>query len=358
LNTLPRRKFLQGAAATSVAALLPSGRSAAADSLEYTNPVYAGRMPDPGVLCFRQRYYAFGTTGDSRLQDGRVFRLLTSTDLVHWKESGGALEPPFASSNMHYWAPEVVHHEGTFYLYYSAGTLHDLHFEIRVATGERPEGPYVDTGTPLQEGQEAPFFIDGHAYRDDDSSWYFFYAKDFPDTEDGYMAGTGIVVDQLLDMVHLEGKPRMVVRPRYPWTLFESKRKMDLYDGQVFDWHTIEAPWIVKRNKQYYCFYSGSNFGTVNYGLDYVVADSVMGPYRNQGRYARVLRGVPDLVRGPGHPSIVTAPDGKNQMVVYHAWNEDMTNRQMCVDPLRWTSLGPRCIGPTVSPQRLECSIE
>ena len=337
-----------------MAALLPSGPANAAESTEYTNPVYAGRMPDPGVLSYRGRYYAFGTTGASRLEDGRVFRVLTSRDLVNWKESGGALEPPFESPDVQYWAPEVVHHEGTFYLYYSAGTLPDLRFGIRVATSESPEGPYVDNGVPLEEGQAAPFFIDGHAYQDSDSSWYFFYAKDFLDTEDGYMAGTGIVVDRLLDMVRMEGKSRMVVRPRHPWTLFESSRKMDSYGGQVFDWHTIEAPWIVKRNEQYYCFYSGSNFGTVNYGLDYVVADSVMGPYRNQGRHARVLRGVPDLVRGPGHHSVVTAPDGKTEMVVYHAWNREMTHRQMCVDPLVWTAAGPTCVGPTASPQRLE----
>ncbi len=326
--------------------LLPDAVSA-----EYTNPVPAQAMPDPGVLSFEGRYYAFGTTGDSRMSDGKVFRVLSSADLITWKELGGALEPPLQNSKVQYWAPEVVHHQGTFYLYYSAGTLPDLHFGIRVATSKRPEGPYVDTGTPLQEGDDAPFFIDGHPYQDEDGRWYLFYAKDFPNTTDGFMAGTGIVVDRLIDMTRLEGKPRMVVRPRYPWTLFESKRKMDLYGGQVFDWHTIEAPWVVKRNGRYYCFYSGSNFGTVNYGLDYVEGDSVMGPYHGQGQYARVLRGVPDLVRGPGHHSIVATSDGKGEMVVYHAWNKNMTDRQMWIDPLYWTPRGPRCLGPSVSDQ-------
>lgn len=157
------------------------------------------------------------------------------------------------------------------------------------------------------------------------------------------MAGTGIVVDRLLDMTRLAGKPRVVVRPRYAWTLFEGKRKMDLYDGQIFDWHTIEAPWVVKHDGRYYCFYSGSNFGTPNYGVDYVVADAVMGPYSEQGQSARVLREVPSVVRGPGHHSIVIAPDGKTEVVVYHAWDKAMTKRQMCIDPLIWTADGPRC---------------
>jgi beta-xylosidase len=330
------------------------GRAEAAESasLEYTNPVYPGGMPDPCVRLFKGRYYAYGTTGNSRLPDGRAFRVLTSSDLVHWEEVGGALEP-LENRALHYWAPEVVEHEGKYYLYYSAGTMPDLHFSLRVATSDKPEGPYRDIGTPLKDGENAPFFIDGHAFQDDDGAWYMFYAKDFPNTQDGYKAGTGIVVDRLLDMTRLEGKPQLVVRPRYDWTLFEASRKMDLYGGQVFDWHTIEGPWVVKHEGRYYCFYSGSNFGTENYGLDFVEAESVTGPYTNQGQYARVLRGVSKLVRGPGHHSIVVGPDGKTEMVVYHAWNEKMTDREMCIDPLIWTSRGPRCLGPSVGPQNL-----
>lgn len=354
---IPRRQFLQNMSAAGLA-LFWSGQSArAAAKSEYTNPVYAGRMPDPGVIYHDGTYYAFGTTGNSRLNDGRVFRVLTSDDLVHWEEAGGALKPPFKNESIEYWAPEVVHHDGTFYLYYSTGTLPDLKFEIRIATSGRPEGPYVDTGTPLKDGQGAPFFIDGHAYRDDDENWYFFYAKDFLDTKNSYLVGTGIVVDRLIDMTKLAGEPQLVVRPRYPWTLFEAKRKMDCYGGRVFDWHTIEAPWIVKRAGKYYCLYSGSNFGTTNYGIDYVVADHVMGPYSGQGRYARVLRGVPNLVRGPGHHSIVRASDGEAELIVYHAWNQEMTHRQMCIDPLIWTLHGPRCIGPSVSRKFLNVSV-
>jgi GH43 family beta-xylosidase len=62
-----------------------------------------------------------------------------------------------------------------------------------------------------------------------------------------------------------------------------------------------------------------------------------------------VLHGVPNHVRGPGHHSIVTGPDGKD-WVVYHAWNEGLTVRQMCIDPLHWTGEGPR-VTPSWRPQ-------
>jgi beta-xylosidase len=331
-----------------------AAESAKAKNFEYKNPVYPQGMPDPCVIRYQGLYYAFGTTGDQRMADDRVFRVLSSPNLVDWKELGGALKPPSDNPKIQYWAPEVVPHDGRFYLYYSQGTLPDLHFEIRVAISDSPVGPYIDTGTPLQDGDKAPFFIDGHPFQDDDGSWYFFYAKDFPNTADGNQAGTGIVVDRLIDMTRLEGKPQVVVRPRHPWTLFEANRMMDLYGGKVFDWHTIEGPWVVKKDGRYYCFYSGSNFQTTNYGLDYVEAESVMGPYKNQGDHARVLSGRPDLVRGPGHHSIVLAPDAKTPMIVYHAWNKEMTDRQMCIDPLVWTNEGPRCAGPSVEPQSLD----
>jgi arabinan endo-1,5-alpha-L-arabinosidase len=336
-----------------LALLTLAGAAIAEEKTTYTNPVYSGGMPDPGVLLHEGTYYAFGTTGADRLADGRVFRVLSSTDLVNWTEHGGALTPPTNRKNKQYWAPEVAHHDGVFYLYYSVGTLHDLSFEIRVATSESPLGPYKDNGVALKDGAGAPFFIDGHPFQDDDGQWYFFYAKDFIDTDSGARAGTGIVVDRLVDMTKLAGDPKVVVRARHDWTLFEANRAMPMLGDKKFDWHTIEAPWVVKRDGKYYCFYSGSNFGTTNYGVDYVVADSVMGDYNDQGRYARVLRGVTDLVRGPGHHSIVKAPDGTTDVAVYHAWDPKMTRREMCIDPIFWTPYGPRCVGPSVSPVEL-----
>ena len=76
-----------------------------------------------------------------------------------------------------------------------------------------------------------------------------------------------------------------------------------------------------------------------------------LGPYGEQGDRPRVLSSVPGKVRGPGHHSIVTGPDGKTQYIVYHAWDPTMTVRWMCVDKLVWTPQGPRCEGPTSSPQ-------
>ncbi len=123
-----------------------ASRAAATEPRTYTNPVYRGSMPDPSVIRFQGWYYAFGTTGNERTPDGRVFTMLRSRNLVEWENLGGALVPPSPNRRVQYWAPEITHDQGTFYLYYAMGGIEPEKFELRVATNRGPEGPYVDTG--------------------------------------------------------------------------------------------------------------------------------------------------------------------------------------------------------------------
>jgi arabinan endo-1,5-alpha-L-arabinosidase len=352
-----RRAFLTGIGAglglTAVGAVTPAFARRRRAPATYTNPVYAGSMPDPFVLRHEGVYYAFGTTGNERKSDGRIFTMLRSDDLVAWRELGGALTPPSPDPVYQYWAPEVAHHDGTFFLYYAMGGKEEEKFEMRVATSDKPQGPYADAadaGTRLVDCEGNRFTIDAHPFRDDDGQWYLFYAKNFPNTEGGAHPGTAVVVDRLVGMTKLAGECRTVVRARYGWTLYEARRRMNVYD-QTFDWHTIEGAFVRKHKGRYYCFYSGSNYQTANYGVDYVVADRVTGPYAGQGDRARVLKGIPGRVRGPGHHSVVLGPDGKTEYVVYHAWDAEMKVRQLCVDRLLWTPSGPRCEGPTFRPR-------
>ena len=357
MDASSRRDFLRHLAAAGLtgpaaaAALVRPGvvQPAVAAPPRYTNPVYAGSMPDPGVMRHQGAYYAFGTTGGERKADGRIFTLLRSRDLVTWEELGGALTPPSADAEAQYWAPEAAAEGGRFYLYYAAGHPGEERMALRAAVADRPEGPYTDTGTPLVECTGNRFAIDAHPFRDADGQWYLFYARNYPEAGGGFKAGTGLAVDRLVGMTRLAGACRTVLRARYDWTLYEANRRMDAYGKTFPEWHTIEAPFVRRHRGRYYCFYSGANWQTARYGVDYAVADRVTGPYTGQGREARVLRGVPGRVRGPGHHSVVDGPDGR-EYVLYHAWNADLSVRQMCLDPLVWTPEGPRCT-PTVTPQ-------
>jgi len=165
----------------------------------------------------------------------------------------------------------------------------------------------------------------------------------------GSGGGNGIMVDRLVTMTKIAGDCTVVARAAYDWTLFQANRRMDVYN-QTFNWHTIEGPCVVKHDGKYYCFYSGSNWQTPRYGVDYVVADNPLGPYSGAGEHARVLSGIPKKVFGPGGNAVITGPDGATQYIVYHAWNRKMTRRQLCIDKLEWTAEGPRAT-PTTTPQ-------
>jgi len=126
--------------------------------------------------------------------------------------------------------------------------------------------------------------------------------------------------------------------------------------GGVYDWHTIEGPCVRKRNGKYYCFFSAGRWENETYGVDFAVADNVSGPYTCDSNEsgARVLRTVPGQVLGPGHNCLTTGPDGSTDYIVYHAWDPKMTARRMFIDPIKWTTDGPRCAGPTTTPQPLK----
>jgi beta-xylosidase len=316
---------------------------------DHRNPVHDGYFADPFVWSAAGEYFAVGTgPGEAAgtAPSERVFPLLRSRDLVHWRNAGSALVRPPAELGDTYWAPEVAFADGAYHLYYSVGRA-DVGHQLRVARSVAPEGPYVDTGAPLLDPSKVPFAIDPHAFRDDDGRWYLFYACDFLDHGEcppfgAVRAGTALMVAPLDGMTRLAGAGTVVLRARHDWQRFLADRPM--YGGR-YDWHTLEGPCVVKHAGRYYCFYSGGRWETDTYGVDYGVADHVLGPYSDEGneRGPRVLRTIPGRVIGPGHNSVVVGPDGVTEHIVYHAWDAAMTARRMWIDPLAWTADGPRC---------------
>ena len=302
----------------------------------YTNPVYDEYFADPFVVRHESTYYAYGTVA----LEGRTLPALASRDLVEWRSLGDVLTPLDRPMEA-YWAPEVAFHDGLFHMYYSAGRAEGEEHQLRLATADAAAGPFEDSGVVLDP--DDPFTIDAHPFRDDDGRWYLFYCRDFLD---GDRVGTGIVVDELLGMKKLAGERRTVVRPFADWNLFQKAR---LWYGRTWDWYTVEGPFVRKRGGRYYCFFSGGGWRESNYGVSYAVADHPLGPYEvAPGDGPTILRTVPDVVLGPGHASIVVSPSGRDDYIVYHAWDPGRGARLMRIDRLEWTPDGPRCDGPSV----------
>ena len=310
----------------------------------YTNPVYPGYFADPFVLRVGEEYYAYGTGSKP---GGRIFEVLHSRDLVQWEHLGGALEPLSDPAATTYWAPEVLASDGRYFMYYSVGQ-EDRNHVIRVAVADAPSGPFRDCGTELSAHER--FAIDASPYRDDNGDLYLFYARD---VLEGDRVGTSLAVDRLVSETKLEGNPRTVLRATGDWQLFRAQRSMY---GEVYDWYTLEGPFVVRRDDTYYCFYSGGAWEEDNYGVSYGIADHPLGPWTEPAATGpTVLATVEGRVIGPGHNSVVTTPAGQDYLV-YHAWDPARTGRRMCIDPLVWTPGGPVCDGPSFSPRPLRAA--
>jgi GH43 family beta-xylosidase len=328
--------------------------------IHYRNPVHDDYFADPFVWSADGEYYAIGTGRgdvgeiDRARREPTVFPLLRSSNLVDWRPVGRALVQPHPALGSTFWAPEVACQGGTWFLYYSVGH-DDRGHQLRVATSDAPVGPYVDV-TGLTSPDSCSFAIDPHPFRDDDGRWYLFHARDFLTAEHqgeaAVRAGTALVARAMVSMTELAAEEATIARARCDWQRFARDRLMY---GRRFDWHTLEGPFVVKERGRYFCFFSGGCWNNDTYGVDYVVAESVMGPYSDTGVELgpRLLRTVPGRMVGPGHCSVVLGPDRRRRYVVYHAWDGGRTARRMCIDELAFSAEGPHCKGPSYTDQEI-----
>lgn len=304
----------------------------------YLNPVYPRSFPDPYILKYRGEYFAYCT---GFWQDGRVFGVLHSRDLVNWTEIGGAMNP-LKTGAPFYWAPEVTYDNGKFYLYYSVGN--EALMEIRVAISDRPDGGFEDCGKRLTTED---FAIDAHVFTDENGERYLFYATDF--LEHSHI-GTGTVVDKIIDWLTLAGNPRPVTRAKYDWQVYDPNRKEK---GGV-RWHTIEGAFILKRKGIYYEMFSGGNWQNVSYGVSFAITDDIKKneewmQFSDGEKILPILRTLPDLVVGPGHNSVIRGINNRELFCVYHRWDEN--GRVLAIDRMDFVGTRIFINGATYTPQ-------
>jgi arabinan endo-1,5-alpha-L-arabinosidase len=311
----------------------------------YSNTVLDSDFPDPAVLRAKDGFfYAYATQGE---REGRMLNIQVarSRDLAAWDHLGDALpaKPGWAAKTQDFWAPHVSEHQGRYYLYYSAKPDAALDDKSRglclaVATAERPEGPFIDMGRPLQCG-EGFVNIDPMAYDDPQTGKRLLY----------WGSGFGPIKVQEL------GPDRLSFAPgSNPVDLIA----VDKEGGPTNYRRLVEGAWVVQRGRYYYLFFSGDNCcgPNIHYAALVARSRSATGPFEvmpaNNGvileRTARWL--------GPGHNSIIR-DDAGTDWIVYHAVDtrrprnkptDDInTRRVMLIDRIVWKDGWPQVQGPT-----------
>lgn len=246
---------------------------------------------DPFIMLWEGTYYAYGTQSDQGIA------MYVSDDLLTWHmpseaKNGLALHRDDVWADRWFWAPEVYHVNGKFYMYYSA----DEH--ICVATSDSPFGPFrQQVQKPMIEGEKA---IDNSLFIDDDGKPYLFF--------DRFNDGLNIWVAELEENL-LEIKPETMVKCIHvsqPWE-------------EV--WPRVnEGAFVMKHNGIYYMTYSANSYESPFYGIGFATAPSVKGPWTKYDQNP-IFQKPGDLV-GVGHSALFTDKAGKLR-IVFHAHNSD-----------------------------------
>lgn len=317
----------------------------------YTNPVLDSDFPDPAVLAAADGFhYAYATQGG-----GHNIQVARSRDLVRWDRLRDALpvKAPWAQKTQDYWAPHVIENRGRYYLYYSAKPDAALTDTTRglclaVATADRPEGPFTDSGRPLQCG--AGFInIDPMAYDDPATGKRLLY----------WGSGFGPIKVQELAPDRLSFAVGSA-----PVSLVEPIKAEDPTNYS----RLIEGAWVVRREGWYYLFYSGDNCcgPKAHYAVMVARSRSATGPFETLAAATSapnsVILGQRSHWLAPGHNAVVLDARGRTWML-YHAVDtrrprskptDDInTRRVMLLDPIGWRDGWPRLEGvaPSTEPR-------
>ena len=242
------------------------------------------QLADPFILLHNGTYYAYGT------HSPRGIEFYTSTDLKKWYYGGLALHRDNSYGTKWFWAPEVYHIEGKFYMYYTAQE------RICVATADSPAGPFKQVdNTPMLPDDHA---IDNTLFIDDDGTPHLFYVH--------IKNGFHIKVAELeLDY--------MTIKRNTITHCIKPKQRWEQVGGKV-----NEGPSIVKHGGLYFMFYSGNGYKSHNYGIGCAVAHNIRGPWRKLPENP-ILQFPGELV-GVGHGAPFYDKKG-NMHYVFHAHN-------------------------------------
>ncbi len=291
--------------------LFPAALSAECEKT-YSNPVlvdtYAINRPnpapyvgtlgigDPAVIHYMGKYYLYPTG------DNHSYNVYVSDDLVHWTKGPKV----FQSREPGVWAPDVFFSksDGMFYLYYTVDG------RIGVASSDRPDGTFRDRGTLIGNG------IDAHLFRDDDGSYFLYYAR-YPEF--------AIFVQPMESPLQKRGRPVQLISPAEAW--------------EMKDVPVTEAPWVIKNQGVYYLIYSGGSADSADYAIGYATAVNPLGPFTKYRGNPIIHRG--NGIFGPGHVSVVSDGAGK-LWLVYHQQKDETRgwNRIICIDPIWFDSEG------------------
>jgi xylan 1,4-beta-xylosidase len=270
----------------------------------FLNPILSGDHPDPTIIRDGDTWYMTFSSFES--YPGLV--IWKSPDLVNWTPVTAALKTNIGSV----WAPELVKHQGRFYLYIPA-RFPDRR-SIYVIHAEKIEGPWSE---PID--LNLPRHIDpGHAVGEDGKRYLFL--------------SNGDRVALAEDGLATAGEVEHVYDPwRYP-------------EEWVVEGFAPEGPKILRRGDWFYLITAVG--GTAGPPTGHMViaarSRSIHGPWENAPNNPIVRTwSAREKWWSRGHATLIEGPGGRWYMA-YHGYENGFwtLGRQTLLDPVEWTKDG------------------
>jgi len=187
---------------------------------------------------------------------------------------------PWADRQM--WAPDATRKNGTYYFYFPAKRKDGI-FQIGVATGSSPTGPFKAEPQAIA----GSYSIDPAVFKDDDGSYYLYfggiwggqlqkyrdnlYSESNEEPSDQEPALGPRVARLSGDMKEFDESPREIL------ILDENGKPLLAGDHER---RFFEGPWVHKYQGRYYFSYSTGD----THFICYAVGDNPYGPFTYQGR--------------------------------------------------------------------------
>ncbi|MDE2265372.1 MAG: family 43 glycosylhydrolase [Alphaproteobacteria bacterium] len=270
----------------------------------FLNPVMAGDHPDPSVLKDGDDYYMTFSSFDA--YPGLV--VWHSRDLVNWQP----LQPTLFENVGSVWAPDLVKHNGRYYIYFPGhGRTATNNFVVHADDIRGPWSAPIDLKIPAH--------IDpGHIVGEDGARYLFLSGGDYVKLTDDGLA--------------TDGEIRHV---------YDGWKYPESWDMESF---SPEGPKMRRHGDWFYMTLAEG--GTAGPPTSHLVVSarsrSIHGPWENSP-YNPIVRTKTRNEKwwSRGHATLVEAPD-KSWWIMHHGYENGFwtLGRQTLLAPIRWTRDG------------------
>lgn len=279
--------------------------SSATNPLEWTNPIVEQRA-DPHVHLHTDGFYYLTGSVPAydciELRRARTLGELSSAEpQVVWKKHSSGPMSGFI------WAPEIHYVGDKWYVYFAASEAEDI-WKIRMyvienASPDPLAGNWIEKGRT--ETNWESFSLDATTF-EHRGTRYLVWAQNDPKIK----GNTNLYIAEMNTPWSITGKQVLITKPELPWECI----------GHLVN----EGPSVIIRNGRIFMTYSASATDA-NYCLGLLTAEAdadLLDPTSWKKSPGPIMATTPEnKVFGPGHNSFTTTPDGKTDIIVYHARN-------------------------------------